>query len=219
MVEVALFPIPGSVNFPSVPGSLHVFEPRYRQMVHHCIDHHLLMGVCHTEKVLHENSKQQTTEQALNSNQSTYKPCAVFSAGPVELIEQLGDGRMLIKVDHNIRLRLKSEIQTLPFSIWECDEVSDCAVSDTDLTELEQSKEKVLRRLLVLTHNVESVQEVLQDDFWQKMPPLQFSFAVASLLGIDPETKQKLLEMTVPQQRLSTVLDLLNSVGGGPSPV
>lgn len=77
----------------------------------------------------------------------------------------------------------------------------------------------MLRRLLVLTHNVESVQEVLQDDFWQKMPPLQFSFAVASLLGIDPETKQKLLEMTVPQQRLSAVLDLLNSVGGGPSPV
>lgn len=219
MVQVALFPIPGSVNFPSVPCSLHVFEPRYRQMVHHCIDQKLLLGVCHTEKMLHENSQPQTTEQALSSNQSTYKPCAVFSAGPVELIEQLDDGRLLINVDHNIRLRLESELQTLPFSIWECEEVPDRVLDENDLAELAQSKEKVLRRLLALTHNVEAIQQVLQDDFWQTMPPLRFSFAVASLLGIDAPMKQQLLEMTDPQQRLGTVLELLNSIGKSPSPM
>ena len=33
MPQVALFPIPNSVNFPGVPCPLHVFEPRYR-LVH-----------------------------------------------------------------------------------------------------------------------------------------------------------------------------------------
>ena len=219
MIEAALFPIPGSVNFPSVPCSLHVFEPRYRQMVRHCIDNSLLLGVCHTEKVLHTNAKPQTTEEALSSNQSTYKPCAVFSAGPVELVEELEDGRMLINVDHNIRLQLGAEIQTLPFSIWECSELYDKPLDDGEMSELELGKEKVLHRLLTLTHDLEAVQQVLHDDFWQSMPALQFSFAVTGLLGTDPDVKQQMLEMTDPQQRLTSVLALLNSVGNSPSPV
>jgi Lon protease-like protein len=219
MIEAALFPIPGSVNFPSVPCSLHVFEPRYRQMVRHCIDNSLLLGVCHTEKLLHANVKPQTTEEALSSNQSTYKPCAVFSAGPVDLVEELGDGRLLINVDHNIRLQLRREIQTLPFSIWQCEELADQSLSAAEMAELQLGKEKVLRRLLTLTHNVEAVQKVLHDEFWQDMPALQFSFAVTGLLGTEADVKQQLLEMTDPRQRLTTVLALLNAVGKGPAPV
>jgi Lon protease-like protein len=212
MLAVALFPIPDSVNFPSVPCSLHVFEPRYRKMVQHCIDNDMLMGVCHTEKVVHANTRQQTREQALGNNQDTYKPCNVFAAGPVELIEQLDDGRMLIEVDHNIRLQLVSERQTLPFSIWECEELPDQVLSDSELVALQQSKEKVLHRLLTITHDVEEVQQVLSADFWQQMPAIQFSFAVSNLLGTDAAVKQQLLEMTHPQQRLGTVLAMLNSI-------
>src|SRR5210317_1249926 len=106
MPQVALFPIPNSVNFPWVPCPLHVFEPRYRQMVRHCIDENMLMGVCHTEKVLHRNQREQTIEEALNSNQATYKPLGIFSAGPVQLLEELDDGRMLIQVDNALRLQL-----------------------------------------------------------------------------------------------------------------
>ena len=80
MVEVALFPIPNSVNFPGVPCALHVFEPRYRQMVRHCIETDMLMGICHTEKVLHDGGDAQSMSEALSSNQSTYKPCRIFSA-------------------------------------------------------------------------------------------------------------------------------------------
>ena len=83
------------------------------------------MGVCHSEKVLHANTRAQTTEEALNSNQSTYKPCEVFSAGPVELLEELADGRLLIQVHTDTRLRLREEKQVLPFSIWACEEMPD----------------------------------------------------------------------------------------------
>jgi Lon protease-like protein len=123
MIEVALFPIPNSVNFPGIPCPLHVFEPRYRKMVQHCLDHQLLMGVCHTEKVLHAPDTTKNLKQALHSNQSTYKPCDIFSAGPVTLLEELEDGRMVIEVNINIRLKLEHEVQTLPFNIWACEEL------------------------------------------------------------------------------------------------
>ena len=97
MIEVALVPIPNSVNFPGAPCPLHVFEPRYRKMARHCLKNHLPMGVCHTEKVLHAPDNDQSLEKALHTNQSTYKPCDIFSAGPVTLLEELEDGRMAVE--------------------------------------------------------------------------------------------------------------------------
>ncbi|MGB1142027.1 MAG: LON peptidase substrate-binding domain-containing protein [Halioglobus sp.] len=213
MVEVALFPIPNSVNFPGVPCPLHVFEPRYRQMVRHCVDNAMLMGVCHTEKLLHTNSREQSVREALNSNQSTYKPQGIFSAGQVSILQELDDGRMLIQVDTAVRLRLVEERQTLPFGIWACDEVLDEPLDAEAEGQLAQTQAKILQRLLAVLHDNEQAREMLQGEYWQAMPALDFSFAIAGILGMAPETSQSLLEMTSPQQRLDTVLELLNGLG------
>ena len=213
MVDVALFPVPNSVNFPGVPCSLHVFEPRYRQMVRQCIDRNLLMGVCHTEKVLHRKEREQTLEQALNSNQTTYKPQGIFSAGPVELLEELEDGRMLIQVSNEVRLQLGEEKQTLPFGIWACEELVDKALDETGELALKQSQSKILQRLLAVTHGNEDAQDMLNSVHWRAMPAQTFSFAVAGLLGMPPETSQALLEMTSAQMRLDTVLEMINTMG------
>ena len=114
---VALFPIPNSVNFPGVSVPLHVFEPRYRKMVRYCIDNDVMMGVCHTQSIVRDMTQLQTREEALNSNQSTYKPCNIFSAGKVELHEELDDGRLGIIVHFETRLALKQVRQLLPFYI------------------------------------------------------------------------------------------------------
>ena len=50
------------------------------------------MGICHTTGVVHAVDNQQTKEEALNSNQATYKPCDIFSAGPVDLLQEFDDG-------------------------------------------------------------------------------------------------------------------------------
>lgn len=213
MVDVALFPIPNSVNFPGVPCPLHVFEPRYRQMVRYCIDQNLLMGVCHTEKVVHYTEREQTIEEALKSNQATYKPRVVFSAGPVQLLQELDDGRMLVQVDNEVRLRLGEEKQTLPFSIWACEELLDEALDEAGELALQQSQAKILKRLLAITHDNEQAQKMLRSDHWQAMPAHRFSFAAAGLLGMPPETSQALLEMTNAQERLDTILEMINAMG------
>ncbi|MHC4869969.1 MAG: LON peptidase substrate-binding domain-containing protein, partial [Planctomycetota bacterium] len=35
---IALFPLSGSVLLPHAPQALHIFEPRYRQMVEDCLE-------------------------------------------------------------------------------------------------------------------------------------------------------------------------------------
>jgi len=214
MIEVALFPIPDSVNFPGVPMPLHVFEPRYRKMVRYCIDNNVMMGVCHTEKMVHANKREQTQEEVLNNNQSTYKPRAVFSAGTVDLIEETDDGRMAIIVNFKTRLKLQQERQTLPFNIWNCEPYEDDIAEDGDSEELSlrQSHEKIMQRLLAISHGNAEIQKILAGDHWQNMSPLEFSFLVNSLLAMPTETKQNLLEMKHPQQRLDLILEALNSI-------
>ncbi|MFT7672055.1 MAG: Lon protease-like protein [Gammaproteobacteria bacterium] len=213
MIEVALFPIPNAVNFPGQPTPLHVFEPRYRKMVKYCIDHNVMMGVCHTEKVVHANTRDQTREEILNSNQSTYKPCTVFSAGTVELLEEMDDGRMAIMVNFETRLQLQQERQTLPFNIWACEQYEDEPLEDDDLLRLlRQSQEKIMQRLLTISHGNDEAQTMLTGDHWQNMSPVEFSFLVIGLIGMSAEIKQNLLEMRQPQQRLNAILEVVNSI-------
>jgi hypothetical protein len=54
---------------------------------------------------------------------------------------------------------------------------------------------------------------MLNSVHWQAMPSQAFSFAVAGLLGMPPETSQALLEMTSAQERLDTVLEMINTMG------
>lgn len=213
MIEVALFPIPNSVNFPGVPMPLHVFEPRYRKMVKYCIDHNVMMGVCHTEKVVHANTREQTQEEVLNSNQSTYKPCAVFSAGVVELLEEMEDGRLAIMVNFETRLKLQQEKQTLPFTIWACESYEDDPIEDDALVgSLKQTHEKIMQRLLIISHDNDEMQKMLAEDHWKNMSPVEFSFVVNGLIGMPAEIKQDLLEMKSPQQRLDAILEMVNSI-------
>ncbi|MDX1574366.1 MAG: LON peptidase substrate-binding domain-containing protein [Methylophaga sp.] len=212
MIEVALFPIPESVNFPGVPVPLHVFEPRYRKMVRHCIDNDLMMGVCHIRGIVRDKRQIQTREEALNSNQSTYKPCDVFSAGKVELLEELDDGRMGVVVHFETRLKLKEERQILPFYIWACEPYEDEPLEDDDLIKLRQSHEKVMQRLLVLGHGNDEFQKMLSSDEWQSLSPVEFNFMVNGLFGMPATIKQEILEMRQPQQRLNALLKLLNTI-------
>jgi Lon protease-like protein len=178
----------------------------------HCLENSMLMGVCHTTKVVHAVDKLQTQEETLNSNQTTYKPCDIYSAGPVELLQEFEDGRMAIQVNVDSRLLLKVEIQTLPFSIWRCEELPDHELDNDELPALDQTRQKILRRLLAITFKDEALQDELSREHWQKMSAAQFSFEINGLFDLDPEFRQQLLELRHPQQRLNTLLTLLNSI-------
>ena len=208
--KVALFPIPRCVSFPGTVFPLHVFEPRYRAMVKHCVETGTYMAVCHTQKEVRPAKANQSREEALSSNQATYKPYDVFSAGPCELREELEDGRMLIHVHLKQRYHAVAEQQTLPFSIYSCEEFPDRDLTQEEAETAGQLKEKILNRLLAITVSAPNVQALLKSPEWQEKDPIDFSFELFGLLQLDPEVLQHILESDSCIDRMQTALSILN---------
>jgi hypothetical protein len=212
MTKIAIFPIPNCITFPGSVMPLHVFEPRYRDMVNYCLEHDMPLAVCHTQKVVKEVEPKSNLDEALSSNQSTYKPYPVFSAGRCELLKTTDDGRMVLNVHLQHRYQLLNEVQSLPFTIAECEQVDDEAIEPGVLVKAEQTQEKILMRLLAITHAHPQIQTLLKSDVWQLKSPEVFSFDVLDILQFSPEDMQYLLEMRRPQQRLDEILTLMNNI-------
>ena len=211
MIDVALFPIPECVSFPGTIFPLHVFEPRYRAMVQYCIEHDMPMGVCHTQKVVHPARQQQSIEEALRTNQATYKPYPVFSAGRCELVKTLEDGRMLINVHITERYRTVEVRQALPFSIYGCEVYRDRSLDADAMEKAKLLQQKILRRLLAITMKNKTAQYMLMSDEWQNKDVIAFSFELMGIVQMNAESKQRILELQSPVDRLERVLAFLNN--------
>ncbi len=174
------------------------------------MDNDLLLGICHTQKVLSPAKPDQEVNEALHSNQATYKPYTIFSAGKCELLKTLEDGRLYLKVHIQSRFKAVSEIQTIPFSLFECTPYHDQPVDHTLLNEAEVTKEKILKRLQVMTNSIPDAQRLLFSDEWVNKDLSRFSFEIFGLLQFDADLQQEILEMTSVKARLDYLLDLLN---------
>lgn len=209
MVEVSLFPIPDLVAFPGTSLPLHVFEPRYRQMVQDCEQTGRLIAVTDVLKAIHKPKQPQSLAQSLNSNQTTYKPQEVFSAGRCEVVETLADGRILINIHMSCRLRMLQEMQSLPYRIVGCevieDDVEDDRQADNGLQEL------IHGRLVELVAAQDSNRaQALEAEGWMALDPGEFSFKLFQILRLDSAVMQQLLESTSPSERLTTIWQLLD---------
>jgi Lon protease-like protein len=208
--KIAIFPIPNCITFPGTVMPLHVFEPRYRDMVNYCLENDMPLAVCHTQKVVREIEPSTNLEEMLGENASTYKPFSVFSAGRCELLETTDDGRMMLNVHLQQRYHLLNEVQTLPFTIAQCEPVFDDELAQETLTLAEQAQEKILMRLLAITHAHPEVATLLQSEVWRLKTAVEFSFEILGILQFEAEDMQDLLEMTDSLQRLESILALIN---------
>lgn len=207
-IQVALFPIPNMVTFPGNVVPLHVFEPRYRQMVHDSIEADRMIGVCHTRKEIHPAPDRQDLEDALHSNQSTYLPHEIFSAGPCEIVETLDDGRIHARIDMVDRYRTVVETQTLPYRIVEVETVRD-DVEEVDDENLPEQVYQQLGRLLKAQNP--ALKDALQTE-WAQLTTAEFSFRIFQVLRFDADLMQEILEMRSVQDRLRIVDEILSSL-------
>jgi len=208
-LEVALFPIPDVVAFPGVDLPLHVFEPRYRKLVQDCVRDGRMVGVSHVLKTLHQPAKKQTVEQALNSNQATYKPREIFSAGHCEILDTTADGRIIAAIRMSQRLSLIDEVQSLPYRIVSCAALEDEAEPDTHERNCELKRlitEKLLT--LVADDNPDLARE-LNQPAWKDLDPAASSFRIFQYLRFDADIMQTLLETRSASDRLTLIWDIL----------
>ena len=206
-VEIALFPIPGSVSLPHSTVSLHVFEPRYRKMVQDAVAEKRRIGVAHTLKVIAEGKTPPGAplSEVLSHNQRTYLAHPIFSAGFVQIKETLEDGRLLIEIQMDCRYRIKEEVQQVPYKVVIAEPYFD--KPEDSLTELRYQLDK---RILELVEDPSgTVQKYLSSSEWLKQTDSEYSFHIFSMFQLDPDTLQNVLELQSAQARLGFLKDLL----------
>lgn len=208
--SVALFPIPNCTVFPGMVFPLHVFEPRYRDMIRYCIKHKLPLAICHTEKTIHHTQVSANKQDALNQNQDTYEPVKFFGAGRCELVSTTDDGRLLVNVYIDQRLQLIEQEQMLPFMIAKCKPVMDVSLTDDEAVQAKQLKEKILHRLVALSGEDQELLKRLESDTWKQQSPHGFSFEVFTVIQLPAEIQQALLEERSTLNRLQTLLNIIN---------
>ena len=210
LIDVALFPIPGMVAFPGITVPLHVFEPRYRQMVTDAVEQERMIAVSHTKKEIRAAKDGQSMKDALKNNQATYQPFEVFSAGLCEIIDTTADGRVYIHISMSKRLQLVHEVQTLPYRIVSCNELEDESplVSGDELMRYQKTIIDSIAKLIG-QHNPAQLSE-FNNDKWLELSPTEFSFKVFEILRFDADTMQSILEATSNLERLKMLNSLVH---------
>ena len=208
-IAVALFPIPNLVAFPGTTVPLHVFEPRYRRLIRDCVEEERMVGVCHTRKTISEARPAESLEEALSSNQATYQPHEVFSAGACEITETTPDGRILASIHVSQRFSIVEEVQVLPYSIVSCQPLPD------EPEEASREEDRALQTLingrlieLIGAQSPELARE-FESAAWTGIEPAEFSFKLFQHVRFDADWMQGVLEATSANERLKLIWEAL----------
>ncbi len=97
--QLPLFPLPGAVLLPGALLPLHVFEPRYRDLVRHCLDGPPIMGIA---------TLQPGFEEDYDGAPPIYDTLGV---GELVAHQRLDDGRFYIVLRYVGRVRVEQELE------------------------------------------------------------------------------------------------------------
>jgi len=189
--QLPLFPLP-VVLFPDAPLPLHVFEPRYRRLLEHCLDTDRRFGMIYLERGM--------AEQDLRAG-------TVGCVARIESVEPLDDGRsnvIAIGAERFALVRLASD--PAPYRVGEVAAFED---------DVEPPDVELETRVRTLFRRVAGAARVLADDT-APQPPLpadgaRLSFAIAALIDLGLPARQRLLASRSPSERLRQIDDVLSS--------
>ncbi|HEX8691181.1 MAG TPA: LON peptidase substrate-binding domain-containing protein [Longimicrobium sp.] len=191
MQRLPLFPLP-LVLFPGAPLPLHIFEPRYRQMVARCVEGDGRFGLLYHDPDRHGPFQME--------------PGRVGTVAEIFKFQPLPDGRSLILCRGRERFRVEDGIESgTPY--YE-------ALVGPYEDEPEDGEGMVARRRvsLGLFHRV--LREVVE--YRESFPEIDLDdeagFQIAQAIRIDPSWQQGLLEARTERARLDLLDDLLRAV-------
>jgi Lon protease-like protein len=178
--ELGLFPLP-LVLVPTERIPLHIFEPRYKELIQECVDREGEFGLVLAtgDGAVHEVGTRATVTQVL---------------------EVLDDGRMNVVVEGRARFRLLELTKGRSFTTGVVEDVVDDD-DPRDPDDAERSLE-LFRALAELTGA--DVDEPPSDS-----PALDFELAARIDFGVD--AKQELLATTSPRARMARLVTLLET--------
>lgn len=192
-MELPIFPLKNVVLFPGMVLPLHIFEPRYREMINHCIDNQLPFGV-----VLIEEGEE-VGKAAV--------PHKIGTAAKIVRIERLPDGRMNITTIGTERF----EIQELHYNrsyltatVRTLVTVNGSTKAAIEMAQRIRTRLVAYIELISKINNTELALDRLPED------ALSLTFLVAIALQVPAEHKQEILQLQSIPAMLAYEYNLLS---------
>jgi ATP-dependent Lon protease len=180
MPELGLFPLP-IVLAPTERIPLHVFEPRYRELIDECVATDAEFGL------------------ALSTGDG-----AVHEVGTrtrvADVLEVLQDGRMNIIVEGGARFRLLELTTGRTFTT---------GIVEPLVDEDDPADEVDLERVLELFRELAALAESDVDTPDSSSPTFDWEISARVDFGVEP--KQELLAMTSPRRRMARLVEVLET--------
>lgn len=192
MYSLPIFPL-DTVLFPGMPIQLHIFEPRYRLMIRHCLDHRQPFGVV----LIH---------QGLEANGPLASPVKVGCAARIIQVDPLEDGCMNLTAMGDERFRILNLNYDLPYLVGEVESLPLERPHSLEIVRgVRQLSHLVLGYLKLITQfqpdsTINPANLQLPED------PLVMLSLAAAMLQVPTVEKQPLLEVTYASEMLDHLL-------------
>jgi ATP-dependent Lon protease len=191
--ELPLFPLP-VVLFPGVPLPLHIFEPRYRQMLLDIRVAQNLFGLAYFDPTTVE-----TDVPAVGH---------IGCVAEVTEVQTFPDGRSNILTLGVIRYRIDAYVERGdPYFVAQVSYFEDDEEDEEILAAPSKEVAEMFTRIAQAVRTINDERATLPDI--SDTEPQRLSFLVAAAMEIDAEVKQELLELRSTSERLERLRAML----------
>ena len=187
--SIPIFPLQDIMLFPGASRSLHIFEPRYRDMIADAMEGARIIGMV----MLKPNN-----ENNYDGNPPIYD---IGCAGLLSNIERLSDGRYNVIVQGLKRFRITGEDQRRTYRIASIN-VLDEVFSEADRATLRAQRPLLLELLSFVAPGQKPTVDEISDDMLVN--------GLAQFLGMNPADRLDLLQQEGPLGRSDALLSLLD---------
>ncbi len=199
-MEIAIFPLPNVVFFPHTLLPLHIFEPRYRQMLADCLS---------GERLLAMVLLRPGWERDYYGRPPIY---SVAGAGEIVASEMLPDGRSNIVLKGLGRVVIEGEIPSdklyrIAQASW-LDDVYPSRGEETLAPQTKRLRQLSGELLSALPEPVPGFFEILAD----RDPPSALVDRIAGLVVCEKEQRQRLLEEIDVARRMTEVIRYIEAL-------
>lgn len=194
ITELPLFPLP-LVLFPGAPLPLHIFEPRYRQMLLDVRAGNNMFGLS-----CFDSSVSELTEPAVGH---------VGCVAEVNELQELPDGRSNILTVGVVRYKVDAYIERGdPYLVARVSFFEDDEEDIQQLQDIAGNVSALFMRIARSIRTINNERANLPDV--SDTEPQRLSFLVAAAMEMESELKQELLELRSTAERLRRLADMLS---------
>jgi Lon protease-like protein len=195
---VPVMPLPGALLFPHALLPLHIFEPRYRQMLEHALSHHRMFCVA---LIKPDRADWKTSEDFFD----------MAGVGLIRACVESDDGTSNLILQGLQRVRFTAFKQITPFPIAE---IKPFESDEESSVEIEALGEKVLELYTRFKGGGRQLPPKLDRYLSDLSNPAMLADLMAATFINDPMRRQQVLEELAVNQRLRLVIKYLREETG-----